>query len=455
MNEKTNVDSLGSAQTDLDTNIVPLGERSWRKIIEYIEAVGDEAETPYLEVKSSLDFNSKSGIAKVAKFLLGTANRLPHEASRHFKGYAALVIGAQQGSSLGIPRGVEAHDLENKLRPYLGSQFPIFEFGRVTINSQNEVLFIIAQPPQDGQSIFPCYKDFQGEKKQDTLENGAVYVRGASNTRRANSGEILALVEWARSGSKPPIDLDIEIIGLVHKVQPLEDLLEKLYEAEEKNFSILQESNNTKNSSLTHFDSILPSWQLGGHSKKPSPEAQESALKEWLKNKPENIKKGRDYILGVRLPGTGLRIISHNRSITKPHLSLIFHDCEVVDYLKEDDLDYSKIVEPIIRKQYPYELNGFSFSPNFIPAGYPVRWQNEERGAKILLTPDSFRPNESWETDLDDYVLISRDPNAKSIKVTWTLTEEDNDDEITGEFQASTAELISIKDLFCNSADKL
>ena len=108
-----------------------------------------------------------------------------------------------------------------------------------------------------------------------------------------------------------------------------------------------------------------------------------------------------------------------------------------------------------MRKQHPYGINDPSFFPNFTPAGYPVYWQNGEIGAKILLTPDSFRPNEPWEANSDDYVLISRDPNAKSIKVTWTLTEEDNDDEITGEFQASTAELISIKDLFCNSADKL
>lgn len=454
MNEKTNIDSLGSTQTNLDTNIVPLGERSWRRIVEYIEEVGDEAETPYLEVKSSLDLNSKSGIAKVAKFLLGTANRLPHEASRHFNGYAVLVIGAQKDSSLGIPRGVEAHDLENKLRPYLGSQFPIFEFGRVTINSQNEVLFIIAQPPQDGQSIFPCYKDFQGEKKQDTLENGAVYVRGASNTRRAHAGEILALVERARSEGKPPINLNIDIIGPVHKVKPIEDILEQFYEKEKIEFSNHKDSTSAKNNPSSSFTGMSPAGILG-FPKSLSPRERENALKKWLRDKPENIKRGREYILGFRLSGTGIRVISHNRYIAKPHLILIFHDCEVLDYLKEESLEYNKIVKPIISDQYSPEVFDVSSLSNFTPVGHPVRWQNEERGAKVLFTPDSFRPNEPWETDLDDYVLISRDPNAKSIKVTWTLTEEDNDDEITGEFQVSTAELISIKELFYNPANRL
>lgn len=133
---------------------------------------------------------------------------------------------------------------------------------------------------------------------------------------------------------------------------------------------------------------------------------------------------------------------------------LIFHDCEVLDYLKEESLEYNKIVEPIISDQHPHEVFDVSSLPNFTPIGHPVRWQNEERGAKILITPDSFRPNEPWETDLDDYVLISRDPNAKSIQVTWALTEEHNNEETTGEFQVSTAELISIKELFCNPDNK-
>ncbi|MFC5063661.1 hypothetical protein [Actinomycetospora atypica] len=39
--------------------------------------VGDEAETSYLEVKSEIDLTKPTGITKVAKFLLGAANRSP------------------------------------------------------------------------------------------------------------------------------------------------------------------------------------------------------------------------------------------------------------------------------------------------------------------------------------------------------------------------------------------
>lgn len=77
--------------------MLPLGERAWQNILDHVVAVGDEAETNCLEVKSDLDLKSKTGIAKVAKFLLGMANREPKSAERHFHGYGVLIIGAQKG----------------------------------------------------------------------------------------------------------------------------------------------------------------------------------------------------------------------------------------------------------------------------------------------------------------------------------------------------------------------
>lgn len=221
----------------LATDAIPLGERAWRSILDHVIAVGDEAETTYLEVKSSLDLGSKAGVAKVAKFLLGAANRRPHEAARHFHGYAVLVIGAQKGSMPGVARGVEAHEVEDRLRPFLGPQFPAFEFGRIGVSDDREVLFVIAQPPRDGQPIFPCHKSFQGDDRRDNLEDGAVYVRGTSNTRPARAGEVLALVERARSGGKSPINLVVEIVGSIGRVDRIDEVLEHLYEFEDEQFS--------------------------------------------------------------------------------------------------------------------------------------------------------------------------------------------------------------------------
>jgi hypothetical protein len=230
-------DPSNSTRAALDTGVIPLGERALQSVLDHVLAVGDEAETSYLEVKSSLDMRSKTTAAKIAKFLLGAANRPPKEAARHFHGYAVLVIGAQKGAAPGVPRGTEAHELEDRLRVYLGPQFPAFEFGRLGIDAEREVLFIVAQPPQQGQSIFPCHKSFQGEDRSDNLDDGAIYVRGVSNTRPARAGEVLALVERARGGGKPPIELEVEVLGPICRVDRLGEVLETLRDYEEEHFN--------------------------------------------------------------------------------------------------------------------------------------------------------------------------------------------------------------------------
>ncbi|EHR53407.1 hypothetical protein SacmaDRAFT_5246 [Saccharomonospora marina XMU15] len=78
----------------MHTNVVPLGERILRSVLDHVVANGDAAETSYLEGKSAVGITSKPGPANVAKFLLACANRLLEDAARHFKGYAVLVIGA-------------------------------------------------------------------------------------------------------------------------------------------------------------------------------------------------------------------------------------------------------------------------------------------------------------------------------------------------------------------------
>lgn len=428
----------------LATNIIPLGERVQRSILDHVIAVGDEAETSYLEVKSSLDLSSKAGVAKVAKFLLGAANRRPHEAARHFNGYAVLVVGAQKGSTPGVPRGVEAHELEDRLRPYLGSQFPAFEFGRISVDDDREVLFVIGQPPQEGQPIFPCHKTFQGEDRRDSLEDGAVYVRGPSNTRPARAGEVLALVERARGGGKSPINLDVEIVGPIGRVDRIGEVLERLYEFEEEQF---RKQPDPEQNAFATTPTLLASSALSGGRALTVKERTER-LKAWRREKPLRIEQGREHFLGVGLSGVGVRVVSRDRFVAKPHLIVTFHDCEVFDYRAADDANYEKVVEPVIR---PYDPFGTGFDPSDLrirSRGYPVAWGNRGDDADVVLTPESFRPNVPWTSDHDDYVILARDPQAVSVSVTWILTEDGNDAVTEGELEVTTAALIEAADLF-------
>lgn len=438
-------DDSHACTSALDTRGIPLGERSLRGVLDHVIAVGDEAETPYLEVKSPLDMSSKATAAKIAKFLLGAANRRPHEAARHFQGYAVLVIGAQKDSAPGVPRGIEAHELEDRLRPYLGPQFPAFEFGRIGVGSDREVLFVIAQPPEDGQTIFPCHKSFQSDDRRDSLEDGTIYVRGTCNTRPARYGEVLALVERARGGGKRPIDLEVQVIGGIHRVDRVEEILEQLRGYREEQFSKEPEPKQKRAFDPASFP--LASKVYG--SPKPLSKADRTdALATWHAKKAEHIAEGREHLLGVGLSGAGIRVVSRGRFVAKPHLTITFHGCELIDYLDQDDADFDKAVEPVVRTQHP-------LGPNFdhtvlrpIPRGYPVSWSNRGEDAEIVLTPESFRPDVPWTSDQDDYVLVTRDPRASSLDVSWVLTEDGNDDVVTGEFRVPTEDMVDAAELF-------
>ncbi|MBQ0928649.1 hypothetical protein [Saccharopolyspora endophytica] len=418
-----------------------IDESSLRRILEHVLALGDEAETSYLEVKSSLDLTKTAGVAKVAKFLLGAANRRPQEAVRNFQGYAVLVIGAQKGQAQGIPRGVEAHELEDRLRQYLGPQFPAFEFGRIGVDEDREVLFLIAQPPQEGQGIFPCHKSFQGEDRRDSLDDGAIYVRGASNTRPARAGEVLGLVERARGGGKFPIELDVGVLGVISRVKRVDDVLERLYDFEEEQFT--KPRGRASRSVTPPF--LVQS--VFGRSMPVSPEEREARLDAWRAEKSAHIAQGRQHFLGVVLPGAGIKIVSRGRFVAKPQLIVTFHECEAIDYLDADDADYMKVVEPVVGRQEPF---GVGFDPGgfgFTPRGYPVSWRNRGNDAEVVLTPESLRPDTPWMSDQDDYVILARDLEASFVTVTWGLTEDGNDAVTTGEFQAPTGDAVDAADL--------
>lgn len=434
----------GTARGGLDTNIIPLGERALRGVLDHVIAVGDEAESTYLEVKSTLDLESKTAAAKIAKFLLGVANRRPHEAARHFRGYAVLVIGAQKGSARGVPRGTEAHELEDRLRPYLGPKFPAFEFGRISVDAEHEVLFVIAQPPQEGQTIFVCHKNFQGDERRDNLEDGAIYVRGTSNTRQARSGEVEALVERARGGGKPPIALEVEVLGPICRVDRVEEVLERLRDYEEEQFSKVPE---LAEDAFAATSIRLASSVFGGTAHLTA-EDREHALAAWRKDKAQAISRGREHFLGVALTGVGVRVVSRDRFVAKPHLIVTFHGCELFDYRDPDDADYTTAVEPVLRETDPLRASIDFAALRANSHEYPVSWRNRGENAEVVLTPESFRPNVPWVSDQDDYVVVTRDPQTTSVDITWVLTEDGNDEVTSGALTLPTSELIDAADLF-------
>lgn len=442
--DDTTEKSMTTTSSMFSTEFTPLGELAWKRILDRVVAVGDEAETAYLEAKSDVDLTSKVGIAKVAKFLLSAANRRPQDAARHFRGYAVLVIGAKRGEAAGVTRGVEPHELEDSLRPYLGPQFPSFEFGRLNVGDRHEVLFVIAQPPENGQSIFPCHKDFQSDDRKHNLMDGAIYVRGTSNSRTARAGEVLGLVERARGTGKPPISLEVDLLGRVHRVARVDEVLRELRNLEEEQFlkhPVLPEDAFARTSIL------LASSAFGGPDHLTR-EDRNDALMEWRNREDELLSIGRKHLLGAALGGAGISVLSHNRFISKPHLVVTFHGCELIEHVGLEEANYEEVIKPVLQSRDLFKTS-LSLYPLRPPVqNYPVTWSNDGDDARVTLSPDSLRPNVSWSSGQDDYIIVARHEQAQSINVSWTLTEDGSDLTTTGGFEVLTGSLADAADLY-------
>jgi hypothetical protein len=234
----------------------------------------------------------------------------------------------------------------------------------------------------------------------------------------------------------------VALVGGVHRVDRVEEVLEQLRSFQEEQFS--KEPGPDAKSAFAPASFPLAS-NVYGTPKPLSAEGRENALAAWRSKSAEHIAKGREHFLGAGLPGAGISVISRDRFVAKPHLTVTFHGCELLDYLDPDDADFDKAAEPVIRRQDPLRP---SFDPSALRLrGYPVEWANHGEDAEIMLTPKSFRPNVPWTSDQDDYVIVSRDSEADSVEVSWILTEDGNDDVVTGGFRVLTAELMDAADL--------
>ena len=350
-----------------------------------------------------------------------------------------------------MPRGIELHDLENSLRPYLGPKFPNFELGRITLSDEREVLLIIAPPPKDGEQIYPCCKNYQPEERRDNLRDGAIYVRGSSNTREARHEEVLALVERSRSRKKSPIDLEVSLDGPIYRVVELDDTLNSLYDQEESDFNErIAEQYKRENNTVSQFPFIQPH----PFAKPITGSEMEEALQFWKDARPEHVAAGRQHLLGVSLGFSRIQVVSHSRFIAKPQLSVHFYGCEILEWNDPDDADWEKLVEPIIHKTdaFGYRLDTGSLSIN-MPHREPT-FGNDSDKAWMNFDAESIRPNTPWRSRSKECILIAQNISSEHIEATWTLTEDGNDEVVSGRFTIETEPSVSARELvlqyFCD-----
>jgi hypothetical protein len=198
--------------TDIDLNRLPTGARGWLALVEWAAASDDRQERYFLELKSDVDLNSKRGRHKVAKFVLGAANRDPVKAAKRFGGHAVMLLGVSAGATPGIP-AFEAKDLEREVSKLTGAEGPGWDFERVRVEDGRDVIAIIADPPTA--RIWPCLADGEG------VFNGDIYLRGDGNTEKAKGVEVQAMLARLMASVEPSRlpEITVAVDGSVMGIQ--------------------------------------------------------------------------------------------------------------------------------------------------------------------------------------------------------------------------------------------
>lgn len=161
----------------IDITRAPRGEIAAAELVAAVARIGDLAERHYLELKGPADLNSKSSKQKVAKFILGAANRLTEQAAEAFEGCAVMILGISESGIGGLPP-IEMLELSKVVQPFLGVPGPRWDVFRVPVEHSNkQVLVVVVEPPHDGQPVYLCRASGEG------LTDGRVYIRADGETR--------------------------------------------------------------------------------------------------------------------------------------------------------------------------------------------------------------------------------------------------------------------------------
>jgi len=421
----------------METDFAPTGELRLRQIVEAVMAEGDAVEGVGLEVKSDIDPSAKGlGIAKVAKFILGMANRLPAVASGHFKGYGVMVIGAEKGQAPGIPKGVEAHELADRLKPYLGPNGPHWDLARLPTSDTHEVLFVLVEPPSDGQPLFPCHKDFQPAGKADAkfaLANGDIYVRDKSRTRRARADELLTLVARAQTNVEAELSVNFEVHGQALLMTEEEALKTLWVEALTKDY---RDSRTTEERGQGHKSNPW-SINIPASILTPGPRLEvEEQIREFRVRVDQGWARGMDLLASATAEPITFRLENLEASfLGKPEVVVLVRRAKALDAWDAADIDADEILPQVEPHRSPYDFNSKQIMRGIRPIGQRIdlEWENTRAGdVRIVLTPEALRPGTPWRTDEDELVILSTDPDADSLEVDWSLTVEGSGKRLEG-----------------------
>ena len=469
-NSKANSDAK-----QIDISRAPLGVKTASALVEAVAASDDRVERHYLEIKSDLNLTQKNDIAKIAKFILGAANRLPRIANTAFEGYGVMVIGVAPGDARGVPP-VEVLELEKIISQYIGVSGPKWDVVRVPTSTTNEVLVVHVAPPQDGEDPFVCRKD------GDNLYNGRVYIRADGETREAKAEELDLLLRRGKFQAAPDVSFSVEIVGTVYPIniddsRTVEEFLtrtkRRLLEALPQPQAEIVEEGRTKSSGLSAVDvgrsymstaaqAFVNQSTLGSSLFRTEPENRteeqyRASIERWEQRVRDEWGNVPDNIAGDIFDGIFVRVSNASK--------IFFHDLEVKIHLEGDvrGTGWNDASEPDTESLgLPAEprvwgpVSRSILSPAILNSSHlmgvqnlssayesPLDWKNSG-SVDLTLDVGELRPRQTYSSDEDELVLFLPHVGEGDVSGTWEITARDHNDIYAGDLTVPIGPLIDL-----------
>jgi hypothetical protein len=447
----------------IDTSRSPRGELVATTLVEAVAEVGDFAEHHYLEVKGPIDLYDKKNRAKIAKFILGAANRMPEKAASAFEGCAVLIIGVSAAGIEGIPQ-IEVMEISKLVAPFLGASGPAWDAYWVSIkDSSNKVLVLAVEPPRYGQGPYIC------RANGADLSDGAIYIRGDGETRPVRSDELDLLIGRGTNFSSPEVDFEVRILG---EIRPISLDRRQILEAHiERSRTYLLNALESGNQSQISASSLLGLYgassalaSMNAFMYTPEDRTEDeyrNQIDEWERRFRTAWRASVRTLIGYSLPSMAVQLKNRTRTF--------FHDVEVSLHIEggvvgnpyygpADELTRSVLQLPSLPRRWgprPNRTFPDYLIPNYAghnyPASSPVQtrltWRNT-KSIDVTLDVGDFRPLASEVFDEEEVVLLLVDGSQESVHATWQITARDFNDVFSGEFDVPVGAPLDLTSIF-------
>ena len=423
----------------LDMDRLPTGQHQWRTLVEGLLLAGDDRyEGHHLELKSEVDMSTKAGRAKIAKFILATANRSPELAATRFGGYAVMLVGLDYNTTPPTIAGAakfDDKDIRREVTNFVGDPGPAWDYQRIDVDG-NEIVAIIVEPPEQA-AVWPCQRDGDG------IRNGLIYLRAGAETRPATGPQVTGMVDRVRH-AQPSVDIDVEIRGEVWAVgfDPAAAIAHIHKAADDLRATCQIPPTSTTPSGIGFARGALSGVAISGFAGRSDSRSRSEFYAEADNYETEAIRAIEDVhdAIVATAPGFSVRVTNKTkRSLNDVEVTI--HLDPPVDVVDHDNEILRGLLPPRPRKWGPEPLSipgmrqPFHPSPD-LPAvdGWMRVDERADGGLDLVVDVGHLRPLSTVETDDDEFVLtVLVDRSGTDMRPRWTMTARDVHDKFTGE----------------------